>query len=500
MAESSYESEGSVPSPGPSAAPTDSAISRFSLDLPSFAFVALFISILAFPRIPESDIWFHLRNAEELLSRKIFLTADLYTFTSAGDSLLNHEWLSELPFYFAFKALGPQGLYLVYLALLLLTFAGVYTLATKRGASPLNTTLLCLFGASLGFYSFGPRMMHFGWVCLVVLQLTLERFTRTSRGLWILPPLFAIWINLHGSWVFGFMLLGIHFASSLLNFQSTKVLTGPWNRTQLKKIAAYSAVSLAALFVNPYGYKLVWYPFDLLLRQQANVKNVIEWQSVDFQTGFGKLAMLMLFGILAAFLFSKKPWELRDLLLISFALWTSLTHVRFLIFAAIVLVPIFAPRLHLFPNLKLDRPKAMLTLGFGCLILIVTFVLLPSNSELQDIIDKNYPGDAVAFLRDHGIKGRLLHLYDWGGYLEWHAREIKTFADGRTDIFVYNGVFEDYLQITSGRAPFETLDKYKIDTVLFPPDTPFTYSLDHSSAWKRIYTDPIASIYQRATN
>ena len=487
-------------SPGTSAVPTESALNRLSLHLACLAFIALFISILAFPRIPESDIWFHLRNAEELLSHKIFLTADLYTFTSAGDSLINHEWLSELPYYFAFKALGPQGLYLVYLALLLLTFAGVYTLATKRGASPLNTTLLCLFGASLGFYSFGPRMMHFGWVCLVVVQLTLERFTRTSRGLWILPPLFALWINLHGSWVFGFAILGIYFASSLFKFQSTNVIPGPWNRTQLKKVATYSVLSFAALFANPYGYKLVWYPFDLLLRQQANIKNVVEWQSVDFQTGFGKLAMIMLFGIVAAFLFSKKRWELHDLLLIAFALWTSLTHVRFLIFAAILLIPIFAPRLRLFPNVQLDRPKAMLTLGLGCLVLIVMVVMLPSNAELQAIIDKNYPRDAVAFLRDHGMKGRLLHLYDWGGYLEWHDRDIKTFADGRTDIFVYNGVFEDYLQITSGRAPFETLDKHKIETVLFPPNTPFTYSLDHSPNWKRIYTDPIASIYQRVTS
>jgi hypothetical protein len=489
-----------VSSPGPSAVPTESDLNRLPLHLACFAFVALFISILAFPRIPESDIWFHLRNAEEMLARGTFLNADLYTFTSAGDSLINHEWLSELPYYFAFKALGPQGLYLVYLSLLLLTFAGVYTLATRRGASPLNTALLCLFGASLGFYSFGPRMMHFGWVCLVILQLTLERFTRTSRSLWILPPLFAIWINLHGSWVFGFIIVGIQFASSLFNFQSTRVIPGPWNRTQLKKIATYSVVSFAALFANPYGYKLVWYPFDLLLRQQANMKNVIEWQSVDFQTGFGKLAMVMLFGIVAAFLFSKRPWELRDLLLIAFALWTSLTHVRFLIFAAILLVPIFAPRLHLFPSPRLDRPKAMLTLGFGCLVLIVLVAMLPSNSELQGIIDKNYPRDAVAFMRNQRIKGRLLHLYDWGGYLEWHDRDTKTFADGRTDIFVYNGVFEDYLQITSGRAPFETLDKYKIDTVLFPPNTPFTYLLDRSPAWKRIYTDPIASIYQRSAN
>ena len=95
------------------------------------------------------------------------------------------------------------------------------------------------------------------------------------------------------------------------------------------------------------------------------------------------------------------------------------------------------------------------------------------------------------------ITGRLFHYYGFGGYIEWYAPTIKTFADPRTDIFVYNGVLDDYLKIIAIDEPFELLDKYKIQYVLFPTNKPITYVLDHSAGWNRIYEDEVVKLYQR---
>ncbi len=56
-------------------------------------------------------------------------------------------------------------------------------------------------------------MLLFGWLCMVGLLLVLDRFRLSERGLWLLPPLFALWINFHGSWVFGVAVLGATIAS-----------------------------------------------------------------------------------------------------------------------------------------------------------------------------------------------------------------------------------------------------------------------------------------------
>ncbi|MGA8874787.1 MAG: hypothetical protein WB555_04600, partial [Candidatus Korobacteraceae bacterium] len=148
-----------------------------------FSLIALEVSFLAGLRIAEADIWFHLRNAHELLTRHAFLHADLYTFTAAGAPLVNFEWLSELPYYFGFHFWDLRGLLFVYVLLLWLIFAAVYYLALRRGASSTDAALVTMVGVFAGSYSFGPRMLHFGWLCLVSELLVLERFQRTGKGL-----------------------------------------------------------------------------------------------------------------------------------------------------------------------------------------------------------------------------------------------------------------------------------------------------------------------------
>jgi hypothetical protein len=92
------------------------------------------------------------------------------------------------------------------------------------------------------------------------------------------------------------------------------------------------AASWLRLFVNPFGYKLVLYPFDFLFRQPSNMKHIAEWHSVDFSTGDGKLALFMILALLAAALFSRRRWRLDEVLLTAFALWAGCRTARLLFF------------------------------------------------------------------------------------------------------------------------------------------------------------------------
>lgn len=462
-----------------------------------FAIIALEIALLAPLRIVEADIWFHLRNAQELLTTHSFLRVDLYTFTSAGAPLLNHEWLSELPYYLSFRAWGLSGLVVVYLVLLWLIFAGVYYIALRRGANYGDAALVTMAGVALGSYDFAPRMLHFGWLCLILMLLVLEYFQRTGKGLWLLLPLFALWINLHGSWVFGLAVMGIYIVSGLVEGQWGVVVAERWTPIQLRNLLLSFVASVVALLANPYGYKLPGYPFDLLFRQKMNLDNMGEWRSVDFHSGWGKLALFMILALLAASWFSRKPWKLRDILLAAFAVWASLNHLRFLLFAAIILVPILAPRLSLFAPYDGKKDKAWLNLAISVAIVGIIMGSFPRATPLQEHIDSLFPHDALRFMQQKQITGRLFNWYDYGGYIEFYAPAIKTFADGRTDIFVYNGVLEDYIRITSFERPLELLDKYNIDYVMFPVDHRLTYVLDHSARWRTIYQDKVVKLYER---
>ena len=476
---------------------TDLATGVFSFPVMCMFLLLLLIFGFSVRRIAEPDIWWHLRNAAYLFQYHSFPSVDTYSFGAAGSPWLDHEWLSEVPFLLGFRAMGLQGLLVVYFAVLVLIYVGVYCRSCRAGADCKDATVITFLAILLGAVSIGPRVLLFGWLCIVGLLLVLDRFRRTGKGLWLLPPFFALWINLHGSWVFGMVVLGLTIASGLVEGEWGLVVARRWTSGELKELLLVLAASLAALFVNPFGYKLPLYPFDLLFRQPSNMKYIEEWQSVDFSKGDGKVALLMIMALLAAALFSRRRWRLDEALLTAFALWAALSHVRFLFFAALIVAPILAPRLKLFPPYQREIDKPWLNAGIMAAVVGSLIFFFPSAAELQQNVDEQYPRAALEFMQQQHINGRIFNDYGWGGYMEWNAPQLKPFIDGRADIFVYNGVFEDFLTATAIKEPFAILDKYKIDYVFLQPKQPLSYLLEHSPAWRMIYSDKVAVLFER---
>jgi hypothetical protein len=468
---------------------------------PAMCMFLLAAAILAFSaqQIAEPDIWWHLRNGQQMVLHHIIPRVDTYSFAAAGSPWLDHEWLSELPFFLSFQAAGLQGMLGLYFAVLVLIFAGVYYRCCRAGADCKNAAVAALGGILLAKVSIGPRPLVFGWLCLVGLLLVLDHFQRTGQRLWLLPPLFALWINLHGSWAYGMVVLGITIAGGLVEGEWGLVVSRRWSPIELKKLLLTLAASLAALFVTPFGYRLLLYPFDLLFRQPSNMKYMEEWQSVDFNTGNGKLALIVIFSLLAAALFSHRRWRLDEVMLVAFALWGALSHERMLFFAGLVLPPILAPRLHLFPPYEQDKDKPWLNAVIMAGIAGSLIFFFPSEAKLQQKVSAEYPTAALEFMQRQHLSGSIFNNFKWGGYMEWNARQLKPFIDGRTDIFVYNGTFDEHLHAMVIEAPFETLDKYKIDYALLAPARPLTYVLEHSATWHPIYSDKVAVLLERNT-
>ena len=478
--------------------------SRLSWLCEIFSFPVMCMSLLAaalfrysIRGIAEPDIWWHLRDARSLLEHHVFLHSDTYSFTTAGAPWINFEWLSEVPYYLAFRAAGLQGILLVYFLVLVLIYVGVYYRSCRAGADCKNATIATLGAICLGGVSMAPRMLLFGWLCLTGELLVLNHFERTGRRLWLLPPLFALWINFHGSWVFGVVVLAITIIGGLVEGEWGLVVAQRWSPSQVKKLLLASVVSAGALFLNPFGYKLVLYPFDLLLRQQSVMRYIEEWEPVDFSTWNGKLALILIFALLAAALFSRRSWRLDEVLLTAFALWVALAHARFMFFAGLIMAPILAPRLKLFPPYEKELDKPWLNAVIMAAVVAGMVFLFPSAAQLEQKVDAVYPRRALEFMQRQHVNGRIFNQYGWGGYMEWNAPQLKPGIDGRADIFVYNGVFNDFFKAMTLKESFAILDKYKIDYVLVQPKEPLAYLLEHSTAWHPIYSDAVAVLFER---
>ena len=424
----------------------------------------------------------------------------MYSFTVAGHSWMNYEWIAEIPFYLAWRANGLAGITLLWMAVVELIFVGLLYLSYRESGNIKASVLVCGFCSFLAVVSFGPRTILFGYVYMVLLLIILQRFRSMGRGpLWLLPPLFCLWVNTHGSWLIGFIVFGIVAAAGLVEGRWGRVEASRWTPSQLKQLVVAGLASAAALFINPFGWRLPAYPFEFATKQKLNVAHIAEWVSVDFHNARGKVVLILLISLLLLALVRNRAWPLADLALLLFAFYCGLTYIRFLFLLAIVAAPLLAKLVDSIPPYEPDIDKPILNMIFMAGLLLWVFYSFPPAraAALENIVAEKYPAGVLPYLRSHPPNGPLLNDYLWGGYLIWHERDWKVFVDSRVDIFEYAGVFGDYIDLLALKNPHEILDKYRIRYVLFPPDEQLTYLLEHDPKWKVDYRDQVSVLFER---
>lgn len=469
---------------------------------PVMCFLLLTAAIFAYaPRgigIGEPDIWWRLRNATDIVQQHAIPRVDTYSFTAAGTPWTNFEWVSDLGFLLAFRSMGLRGIVALYTFAMVLIFAIVYYRSCRAGADCKDAAVVTLGGICLAAVSLAPRPELFGWVCLSALLLLLDHFRRSGHGLWLLPLLFFAWSNLHGSWIYGMVVLGVTVAGGLVGGRWGLVIANRWSPAELKKLLLALCGSIVALFVNPVGYKLVVFPFKFFFKELRWLESVEYWRPVDFGTPNGKLALVLVFGILAAGVFSRRAWRMDEVVLVLIALWTALSHVRFFDFAAIIIVPIIAPRLNLFPPYEPELDKPWLNAAIIGAVVASLIYWFPSEMLLQERINNEYPVAALSYMEQNHINARIFSPNEFGCFIDWNAPELKSFVDGR-EFFVTNGIYEDSIRILGLRRPLEILSKYQIRYVLVEPTQPLGYLLGHSSAWHLVHSDSVATLFERVT-
>jgi hypothetical protein len=449
--------------------------------------------------ITDPDIWWHLHNAQYLAEHHGLVRSDMYSFTVPGHTWINHEWLAELPFYFAWRALGLSGIHAIMFAIIVLIFGGVLYLCYRESGHYKASVIAVCFVVFLGSVSFGPRTILFGYGCLTVLLIILQRLRQVGRApLWIIPPLFCLWVNTHGSWSLGIAVLSIVIAAGFVKGDWGFVYSDSWTRPQRQKLLLTWTASVGALFLNPYGAKLVFYPLDLAFRQKLNIQHVAEWVSVDFHDLRGKIVIVLLVVLLISTLLRPRRWALAELGLVLFALYSGLTYIRFLFLVSIVIAPVLAKSCDFVPRYRREMDTPVLNAFVITLLVSAMVYFWPRHGQLQHWVEEQYPAQAISYLEAHPPDGPILNFYLWGGYLNWSNPGLKVFLDSRVDIFEYSGVLKDYLDLLALNRPSSLLEKHKVRYVLFPPNEPLTYVLEHDAGWKVLYRDKISVLLRRA--
>jgi len=451
-------------------------------------------------RFNDPDLWWHLRTGQIIWTTHAIPRSDLLSFTTGQHPWVPHEWLAQISIYAAWNAGSYSGLmswFCIVTSVLLIAQYVLCSFYCGNAKTAFLGALITWFFATIGL-AIRPHMLGYTLLACELLLLHLGR-TRDRRWFFLLPPLFAIWVNVHGSFLFGLIVLAVVLICGLMNVRAGLLASRPFDRARRGTLLRASALSVAALFVNPVGWTLLAYPLRTVFDRRMPLDAVTEWQSLSFDDvrAFGLLALAGAIVLLALIRGTVLYWD--EAALLAVALGMAALHQRLLFPWGIVAAPILCRQLaDTWDGRPLVRDKPLLNAILILASLAVAFVAFPARSALASQAARGNPAEAVDFIRRTHLTGRMLNEYTSGGYLTWALPEQKVFIDGRADVYAWTGVLEDYGAWATLRAdPNVLLDKYAIEFCLLSRDAPMARVLRYLPGWSERYSDSQAVIFGR---
>jgi len=215
-----------------------------------FIFLALMCTVVFRPigsgLLGDADTGWHIRNGQRILATHLVTRSDPFSYTKAGQPWFAWEWLYDVTIAAIHQAAGLNGVLLFTLILACGTLALLFQLLLKRSNNLVVAGCLTLFASGASQVHLLARPHVVSWLFSLLWLEILYRFTEGKSGpfnspplVW-LPPLMVVWVNVHGGFILGLVMLGIFGCGLLWRYLSA------WNPEDLRKIRSSGQSSCSA--------------------------------------------------------------------------------------------------------------------------------------------------------------------------------------------------------------------------------------------------------------
>jgi len=472
------------------------------------------------------DFWWYLKSGELIVSTQSIPATDPFSFTAQGRPWINHMWATQVLFFALWKIGGRLPLILLKAGVVTATFAIVLLTMRRRGVLPILASAITLLLAWAGREFWDARPQIFTYLLLgLFLWLLREGWEGRRWNLIALPLLMVAWANLHAGFVTGIAVVGLVGVGSAL-----PRLLDPEHRREGWRTLGLAArllvlVTLASL-VNPFGVRALLFPVEVV-NTRAFMVTTHEWFSPNFHNpvyrGFEATVLLLI----PAFAWGRARLTTTDVVVSLTFLHLALASVRHIpLFLIAVAAPLadslgagvralWACRANGWQILERLRPRlptlwplalapvthvaaAVCFVSLAVTMAWGTFLHPASSPLLQDLNERRYPEQTMAFIKRERLPGPLFNDYAWGGYELWRLYpDYQVFMDGRTHVYGRD-VLRDFLEVTSvGTRWHAVLDKWKIQTILVPPRSSLARTLQTVGGWRPVFAEREAVVFLR---
>lgn len=498
-----------------------------------FGVLVLGLRILGNVRTIDLDLFHEMALIREALALGRIPMEDVFAYTSSVSPMVHHEWGTGAILYSVVVGLGLGGNGLVLLRILLLAgmVACCLVVARSRGAGWTEMIMAAPLGITLFWPGLSPVRAHmFTFLFLALLLVILERERKGDRR-WLLlwPPLFVLWLNMHGGFVVGVGLLGLYAGERFLRAGWEERKRGAEKGAAVHEAFRRSrhlflavAVSVPLLMMNPYGLDYVPYIWHALAMDRPYMTEWYPLWSSNFRG-----APLILF-LAAVFLAGYTLWRgthwrrLPGILMLLAAAVFAARSVRLLPIFVVVWFAYTSPALASTPLSSLvgrlwarhARAIAAVTLAVSAIGLGQILnkgemgVFLPTQvGEHRQV----FPAGATAYLSEIAFRGNLMTPFGVGAYVSWQLHpNVKVGMDSRYEVAFAPEFAEETMRIYQGDGDWkEFLNRYPTDAVLVPSHGPLDSLLtgdspgnrgtpaDTPQPWLEVFRDDAYAIFAR---
>jgi hypothetical protein len=461
-----------------------------------------------FTTMKGSDLWWHIASGRFIWQHKTLNFKDPWSFTFGGKPWLSHEWLSDVIFQGWSSLLGMETLVWWKWLVLVSTFVLLFLTLKRMAGSALPAFLATLAAVAVGaaFFDVRPQLYSlFGFVALLRLALL------PARHRWLLPVGFFLWVNLHGGFFFGLLVLTTIFAVARMLGEAQKNDLPLW------------LVCLVVCLLNPNGPDAYVFSLHYATNPKSAYLRIGEWKPLWEEGGirdalyFPAIGVFLVSSVLT-FVAGLQRKQARltytALFLGLLTLAMSLKSRRFIplfgIAQSLVLAPVLSAGLErvraaLFRRwpwlaqrlgLKLVVPGMALVLG---LLWLLPYPL-SSRAFLYLTSQDGFPVEALNVAEVNQLQGKVFAYYEWGGYVDLRTDgRLQVFIDGRADTVFDDATYRRYSRVHNAQPGWETIvDDSGADYVLWPRQHHRqAEALRESGRWRTLYADHVAVLLIR---
>ena len=233
--------------------------------------------------LADGDTGWHVRTGELVLAAGRAPAADPFSFSRAGAPWFAWEWLSDALFAVAFRHGGLGGVALVSALAICLAGGLLFLWLLRRGSGLWIASAVTLAGVSASSVHYLARPHVFSILLFTASLWAIDEARGGRRALlWALPPLCALWANLHGGFVALPVSLAVAAAAEALGRQF---------RDAARYLGA-AGLCLVASLANPYGWNLHRHIAEYL--GSSSIMNYVQ----EFQSPNIRSEEMMVFAVL----------------------------------------------------------------------------------------------------------------------------------------------------------------------------------------------------------